>query len=139
MWKCRCQCGFTKDVEQNSLTDKRSTGCRACRPKKHGLSRTKEYRMLMQAQKRAKRAGKVFKLTVTDICIPKRCPLLDIPLVMNTHRRFHANNPSLDQINPSKGYIPGNVWVISWRANVIKHNASLKELKRLVRNLELKV
>ena len=30
------------------------------------------------------------------------------------------------------GYVKGNVWVISWRANHIKCNASLAELEKLV-------
>ncbi len=37
---------------------------------------------------------------------------------MNNEGR--ASKPTLDRIDPRKGYIPGNVVVISYRANVIK-------------------
>ena len=43
---------------------------------------------------------------------------------------------SLDKIIPELGYVKGNVWIISNKANAIKSNASLEELKLLVKNLE---
>lgn len=38
------------------------------------------------------------------------------------------NAPSLDRINNDLGYVPGNVMVISRRANIIKKDATLDEL-----------
>ena len=49
------------------------------------------------------------------------------------------NSYSLDRIDSSKGYIPGNVWVISRRANAIKSDATLEELELLVKNLKEKI
>jgi hypothetical protein len=37
-------------------------------------------------------------------------------------------SPSLDRIDNNKGYIKGNVEVISWKANIMKSNASPEEL-----------
>jgi hypothetical protein len=51
-------------------------------------------------------------------------------------RKKSPNSPSLDKIIPSKGYIKGNVWVISNRANTLKNDASLQELELLVENLK---
>ena len=45
------------------------------------------------------------------------------------------NSPSLDRIDSSKGYTPDNVWVISRRANIIKHDATLEELLLISKNL----
>jgi hypothetical protein len=42
------------------------------------------------------------------------------------------NSPSLDRIDTSKGYVKGNVWVISWRANKLKSDATLAELESIV-------
>ncbi len=41
-------------------------------------------------------------------------------------------SPSLDRLDNTLGYIPGNVQVISWKANQIKSNATLQELQAIV-------
>jgi UDP-N-acetylenolpyruvoylglucosamine reductase len=40
------------------------------------------------------------------------------------------NSPSIDKIVPEKGYIDGNVQVISLKANVMKNNATPDDLRR---------
>jgi hypothetical protein len=84
--------------------------------------------LLASARNRAKVFGFPFNLTLADIVVPTHCPALGIPI------NFEAKNnvPSLDRVIPSKGYVAGNVNVISWRANRLKLNASLKELEGLV-------
>jgi hypothetical protein len=37
----------------------------------------------------------------------------------------------VDRIDPNRGYIADNIWVISWKANRMKSNATLEELKLL--------
>lgn len=41
------------------------------------------------------------------------------------------STPSLDRIIPKKGYVRGNIIVISWRANLLKRDATIKELMQL--------
>ncbi len=43
-----------------------------------------------------------------------------------------ANSPTIDRVDNTKGYIPGNVAVISYRANCLKRDSSLDELIKLV-------
>lgn len=38
------------------------------------------------------------------------------------------NSPSLDKIVPSKGYVVGNIQVISYKANRLKGDCSLEDL-----------
>lgn len=76
-----------------------------------------------------------FNIDMLDIVIPDMCPLLGIPLLRASVGRKVHGSPSLDRIDPSKGYIKGNVWVISTRANTLKNNATLEELATLVDNL----
>lgn len=46
------------------------------------------------------------------------------------------DSPSIDRIDSSKGYTLDNITVISWRANRLKCDATLSELKQLVNYLE---
>lgn len=93
-----------------------------------------ESRMLMQAKQRAKRRGLEFNIDITDIVIPDRCPLLDVPFVMGTQGDYEYT-PSLDRIDTTKGYIKGNVWVITKKANSMKNSATKDELLRFVDNI----
>ena len=43
--------------------------------------------------------------------------------------------PSLDRIDPTKGYIKGNVWVITKRANTMKNSATREELLKFADNI----
>jgi len=79
--------------------------------------------------------GTPFSINKKDIRIPKRCPVFRIELKINTGK-FRDDSPSLDKIEPSKGYVPGNVKVISNKANRLKNKMSLKELRALVRYVE---
>ena len=89
----------------------------------------RELILLGQARYRAKRKGIKFNLEVSDIKIPKNCPVLKIPLTKGgSNGGPKGGSPSLDRINNKKGYIKGNVQVISHRANTMKHCATNKEL-----------
>lgn len=45
-------------------------------------------------------------------------------------------SPSLDRIDSSKGYVKGNVRVISARANMLKNNATVEELTLVLKDLK---
>jgi hypothetical protein len=70
-----------------------------------------------------------------DVVVPDRCPVLGIPLVVGVGV-VGPNSPTLDKIIPALGYVPGNVVVISHRANSIKHNATSTELFAVARWLQ---
>lgn len=79
------------------------------------------------AKSRAKRAGIEFTISVADLCLPSKCPDLGIPIFVGdgTHG---PNSPSIDRIDPTRGYVPDNVRVISYRANTMKSDATQDEL-----------
>ena len=91
--------------------------------------------LIRAAKARAKKKGIPFDITIEDFILPEKCPLLEIPLTVG-YGTSQENSYSLDKIIPDLGYVKGNVWVISNKANMIKNNASLEELKLLVKNLE---
>tara|TARA_R110000787_G_C13214219_1_gene425496 strand:+ start:61 stop:633 length:573 start_codon:yes stop_codon:yes gene_type:complete len=92
--------------------------------------------LLYNARNRAKTKGVPFDLTTDDFDMTETCPALGIPMFRLPGKGQSDNSPSLDRIDPSKGYISGNVAVISRRANRIKNNASVDELKRIAKWLE---
>lgn len=94
----------------------------------------KEVVMLGQARIRATRKNMEFNITLDDIIIPTLCPILKIPLVRDNTKRFW-DSPSLDRVDNSKGYIKGNVRVISFLANHLKGLASVKQLETFSKNI----
>lgn len=103
----------------------------------HGEQGVK-YKLFFGAKARAKKAGLDFNLTLDDIIVPEVCPLLNIPIFQSL-RKTSPNSPSLDRINSHNGYVKGNVWVVSHKANRLKSDASREELKLLTDNLEKNV
>lgn len=90
-------------------------------------------RLLDNAKQRASKAGVPFDLQAADIFIPDHCPVLGLPLeIVEGRGGFQPNSPSLDRLIPSLGYVRGNIAVISVRANLLKRDATLSELVRLV-------
>jgi hypothetical protein len=145
---CECECGNQKICDRTSLLNGRTTSCGCVRRESTiAFNKTKKkpegelkkddrrYKMFHNAQHRAKRKGIPFTITIDDIIIPETCPLLGI-LLVSTNDKRDPRNPSLDQIVPGKGYTPDNIQVISYRANVLKWDATLQELELLVENLK---
>lgn len=89
-----------------------------------------ERHMLTRAKIRAKQKGLPFDIVLADIVIPKHCPIFGLKLAVADGLAADAS-PELDRIEPSKGYVRGNIMVISRRANRIKNDASLAELQQL--------
>lgn len=86
------------------------------------------------AKSRSKRKGIEFDIELSDVIIPKRCPLLDCEFIPGTKDNYKYSY-SLDRIDSTKGYVKGNVWVISSIANTMKNDATLEELKVFAKNI----
>jgi len=100
--------------------------------RKNWMSKTPTYVAYHNAFRRAKQLGLPFNIHYTDIIVPEVCPVLGIKL----DRKTRETSPSLDRIIPDLGYVKGNISVISMRANRLKQDATLEELKALVSYLE---
>jgi len=94
-----------------------------------------EVSMLRAAKSNAEKMGRDFNITIEDVVIPERCPYLGVLLTKECRKENNRYNPSLDRIDSSKGYIKGNVQVISFKANRIKMDLSSEELVTLANNI----
>lgn len=81
-----------------------------------------------RAEYRAKRDGIDFQIAPDDVVLCESCPVLGIPLFVSKGKGYAPNSPSLDRIDNTKGYVKGNVRVISARANALKRDASIGEV-----------
>lgn len=90
--------------------------------------------MLSRARGRAKQEGIPFEITVDDFEIPEFCPIFpSLRLEFGKGRASRPDNtPTLDKIVPSKGYVRGNVAVISMRANRLKSDSSVEDLQAIL-------
>lgn len=108
------------------------------RKHRHTSEKSLKLYLIRAAKQRAKEKNLEFNITEEDISLPDKCPLLEIPMDSFDYKA-RWNSYSIDRIDSSKGYIKGNVWVVSKRANTIKNNATLEELELLVDNLRNKI
>lgn len=86
--------------------------------------------LLEQAKIRAVRKGIPFYLKLKDLKIPKICPVLSIPIFWG-RRTNRDHSPSIDRIIPERGYKPKNIIIVSWKANNIKRNWSVEDLRKV--------
>lgn len=135
-----CPCGVSFTVARLRKRARRQTLCESCRHREWRAKNERavispEAKMLYSARKRARERDVSFDLSIVDIVIPELCPVLGIALEPRrgaSEKGPADNSPTLDRIVPELGYVPGNVQVISWRANKIKSDASLRELEAIV-------
>lgn len=82
----------------------------------------------------AKKRGIDFNLTISDlynITFPISCPVLGIPVGFN-RGKSEDNSYSFDRIDSNVGYTIDNLIIVSNRANKLKNDATLDELRRIV-------
>ena len=67
---------------------------------------------------------------LTSMDIPDVCPCLGTTLDYGSkgaHNRLECS-PSVDKVVPDKGFVKGNLFIISWRASRIKNDSTHEEL-----------
>jgi hypothetical protein len=97
--------------------------------------RRRHYRrwLFMARRRQARAAGIPFTIEFEDMIWPEWCPVLGLRLQYRLGRgRNRPDAPSLDRVRPALGYVPGNVAVISARANTVKRDASADEIRQLL-------
>jgi hypothetical protein len=89
------------------------------------LKHSRKY-ILNRVRMSARRRKIECNIELSDIVIPEKCPYLDV--LLDSIRTCSSYAPSVDRIDNKRGYVKGNIQVISLRANKMKNDASKEEL-----------
>lgn len=113
---------------------------RGARVRKREQRKDAAFRIWESAKTRAEEKMVLFMIAVEDVQAvwPKdnRCPVFGSVLVSG--KGFsHDGSPTLDRINPEWGYEPGNIAVISLKANRAKGGLTADELDAIVQWMRL--
>ena len=131
------------DTYTNALKRQKYLRCRSCISKerkqyylenqsqiRHKMLQRKiatpKNQILTRCKNRAKEYGIDFNLELDDIILPTQCPVFHTPLTYGA--KHPENRYSIDRIDSSRGYVKGNIQIISQLANTMKSNATKEQL-----------
>jgi hypothetical protein len=81
-------------------------------------------RRFVQKRQNVKKGNIEWSLLPSDIVFPTYCPILGIELDWFTEYRAE-NSPSFRRLDKTKGYVPDNVIICSYRANRLKKEVTI--------------
>ena len=117
------RCSRCKDCEKNKAN------------KKYRLNPIPQ--LIFGFKKRAKSQKVPFDLTVENIRDLLKnagniCPVLGVKMTISELGSGDTNySPSFDRIYPKKGYVKGNIVIVSNKANRIKTDATVEEIRKV--------
>lgn len=120
-----------KRIAMSKIPDIRS---KYLKSKRNEFLRNYKKQMLHRTRARAELKGLEFNIDEDDIVIPEICPILEVPIIVGTKGEYEYS-PSIDRIDNSKGYIKGNIQIISKKANSMKNSATSTELITFCKNI----
>lgn len=89
------------------------------------------YKKLLVNGKRSnnkRQYNKEFTITHQDIILTDYCPITGLKFKGPNEGAQSYNSITIDRIDNNLGYVPGNVWFISKKANYVKANFTLEEI-----------
>ena len=110
--------------------------CRDCSNNRRKQSYERDWRkgILMNVKQRVRLLKIPFNLTLEDIIIPEYCPILNVKLQRGTKKDYRYS-PTVDRLDNNKGYIKGNIRIISKQAKKMKNNPTKEELIQFSKNI----
>ena len=137
-WKCRCECGFEKNIREDSLKGNNTKSCRHCSKKTHGLYFTPERNIRMMMIKRCyNKNDKAFKhyggrgIIVCDRWLDKKYGVINF---YNDMGKRPSENHSIDRIDVNGNYSSENCkWsTVSEQASNKRNSWTDIEIKMLL-------
>lgn len=138
---CKCKIEKTSLEFYKNKNIKNGFGkvCKVCRKQERPRQKEKNFYhqwlrdALNRSKQRALLLGLPYNLTYEYLqnIHKDTCPVLGIKLDYFTKNRDETT-PSLERIDNNKGYLKGNVCIISLRANILKNNATIKEMEQIL-------
>jgi len=139
----RCVCGAEQTLPSlDHLKDTYSCGCTkppadALGPKLTRLRQRRlrsdpaTYLMDIIRKRAAVRKGEVpFTIKKEDLVVPEVCPMRGTPFERGENGQKTDDSPTIVLTDPAKGYVPGNIQIISWRAFADMEQQALIERKK---------
>jgi hypothetical protein len=120
-------CVVCRDIKNKSLEHKKYSKEKY---EELGLKFLKS--MWWRAKKRSEKTGIEFNIEISDIIIPSVCPVFGIDFEVGVGKGPSDKSPSLDRIDNTKGYIKGNIQVISFKANRMKNDCNVDDMEKLL-------
>ena len=129
-----------KDLGWKDINNKlRYTYCKKCETDVANIKYRKNPipQIFFNLIKRAKMKGLPFDLTIHDIkkklnLAGYKCPVLGVDFrISEVGSKNNDLAPSIDRINPKKGYVRDNIIVVSMKANRIKSDATFDEIRKV--------
>ena len=138
-----------KTKQKWSVGDKRKDGLRFVGYNRNKINKDGFYRLRFATERKfhlmkirqnlRKRISSGIKVNVDvkylDKIFPKNfiCPALGVKMSWGGGYENKFSSPSMDRIDPKKGYVEGNIVWISNKANTIKSDSSVKELEKILK------
>ena len=142
-------CNIEKeDIEFNRIKDKCDSCCHCLeyerekirmQDPKNGENYYLRKVTLRKAKSRSKKKNLEFNLTLADLISLKNntCPILGCEILYKSGID-NKRSASLDRIDPNKGYVPGNVKIVSYEGNSLKNrnnfHSAVKMLEYIITN-----
>lgn len=121
--------GLTKMIQTKPYQD------RTIYDTSHYTPKENERSIYERAKKNAKKSNWEFNLDKSDIVLPTHCKYLGVKLSYNKLDSNKDDYFSIDRIDSSKGYVKGNIQIISRLANTMKNNATSEQLITFSENI----
>lgn len=106
--------------------------------KRRATAETWAKEAIRSLRSRAKKTNREFTITWQDLVLPEKCPVLGITIILGLGGAAMKapNSPSVDRFDNMKGYTKDNIRIISNRANLLKRDGTLEEMRAIVKYME---